>query len=146
MTPFTYHCFRKPDPDNFWTFILIIIIALMTIFVLGKRMGWCEEYTNEQIADAIYIIEGGSKAQFAYGIRSVKYSTLAKARRICLNTIRNNRIRYAKYGYKQYPDYLSFLQSRYCPTKGKLSIAEKKLNGNWLRNLRKQLARSPNVH
>lgn len=73
----------------------------------------CLAYTNEQIANAIFMAEGGHKAQYAYGIRSVKYSTIAEARRICINTIRNNRIRFAKQN--KYKDYLSFLASRYCP-------------------------------
>ena len=117
----------------------ILLVVLLLGFTTIAR---ADNYTDEQIVNAIYIIEGGAKATFAYGIRSVKYSTVAEARRICFNTVRKNRKRYADYGYKQYPDYLSFLQSRYCPTRGKLSGAERKLNGNWLTCLRKQLAKN----
>ena len=120
----------------------IFLVALLLGFTTMAR---AEDYTDEQIVNAIYIIEGGPKAQFAYGIRSVKYSTVAEARRICFNTVRKNRKRYADYGYKQYPDYLSFLQSRYCPTRGKLSRAERELNGYWLTNLRKQLAKNRGI-
>ena len=98
------------------------------------------EYSNEAIVNAIWVIEGKHKAQYAYGIRSVKYSSLAEARRICLNTVRNNRVRFAKQN--KYTDYLDFLASRYCPTSGKLSNAEQRLNKYWIGNLRKQLAKS----
>jgi len=118
--------------------LLPVIMSLILLIITSAR---ADDYTDEQIVDAIYIIEGGSRAQFAYGIRSIKYSTIVEARKICFNTVRKNRKRYADYGYKQYPDYLSFLQFRYCPTRGKLSKAEQKLNGHWLLNLRKQLAK-----
>ena len=122
-----------PNPRYF-----IPAVALMTLFIasLAASLARAEEYSDTQIVRAIWHTEGGQKAQFAYGIRSIKYKDIAEARKICYNTVRNNRRRYAQYGHKQYPDYLSFLASRYCPTKGKLSQAEKKLNGNWLKNVR----------
>ena len=91
-------------------------------------------YSDTEIVNAIYKAEGGSKAQYKYGIRSVKYKTESEARRICFNTVRNNRKRFLKQ--TEYKDFLEFLQSRYCPTKGKLSRAEQKLNGNWLKNVK----------
>lgn len=111
--------------------------CLLAIFLCLVSIGFAEkEHTDEEIVRAIWFAEGSNQATFAYGIRSVKYSTIAEARRICLRTIRNNRKRYADYGYKQYPDFLSFLASHYCPVKGELSKAEKRLNGNWLKNLK----------
>ena len=122
-----------------------INIKKLSLLIIGLLLfcgpGYALEWTDAEIVDSIYAIEGGAKADFLYGIRSVQYQDAAEARRICLRTIRNNRKRYADYGYKQYPDFLAFLQSRYCPTKGKLSKAEKKLNGHWLPNLHKQLAK-----
>ena len=120
----------------------IFLVALLLGFTTAAR---ADDYTDKQIVNAIYIIEGGAKATFAYGIRSVKYSTIAEARKICFNSVRKNRKRYADYGYKQYPDYQSFLQSRYCPTRGKLSRVERKLNGSWLTNLCKQLAKNRGI-
>ena len=104
--------------------------------------GYALDYTDTAIVDAIYIIEGKTKAAYLYGIRSVHYRDAADARAICLRTVRNNRKRYADYGYKQYPNFLAFLASRYCPVRGKLSQAEKKLNGHWLPNLRRQLTKN----
>ena len=115
--------------------------ALLVIMLLGIAVAArADDYTDEQIVNAIYIIEGGAKATFAYGIRSVKYSTVAEARKICFNSVRNGRKRWIKAG-KSY-DLITFIGMRYCPTRGKLSRAEQKLNGNWLTNLRKQLAKN----
>ena len=91
-------------------------------------------YTNEQIANAIFLAEGGYKAKYLYGIVSVKYKDEQEARRICLNTIRNNRKRYADYGYKKYNTYLEFLASRYAPIGVKND--PKGLNKNWLKNVK----------
>ena len=117
------------------TALVIFFIAMIMGLV---AMGWAQEYTNTQIVDAIYQAEGGAKAQYAYGIRSVKYSTIEEARRICYNTVRNNRQRYAKYGYRKYPDYLSFLASRYCPVN---CDNDRGTNKYWLRNVKYYLAK-----
>lgn len=96
-----------------------------------------EHYTDDEFADAIFEAEGGEKAKYLYGIMSVRYKGEADARRICLNTIRDNRKRYAEYGHKEYPTFLEFLASRYAPTRGKgMTKYAKKLNKNWLRNVR----------
>ena len=117
----------------------LLIIGLL----LSAGQGYTQpDWSDTEIVDAVYIIEGGARADFLYGIRSVRYRDSADARNICLRTIRNNRRRYADYGHRQYPDFLAFLASRYCPTTGKLSQAEKKLNGHWLPNLRRQLTKN----
>lgn len=72
-----------------------------------------EHYDNDRLCNAIYKAEGGDKAQYLYGIRSVHYEDAAEARRICLNTIRNNKVRF--YKQDKYTDYIDFLGSRYCP-------------------------------
>ena len=89
-----------------------------------------DNYTDEQICNAIFLAEGGYNATFLYGIVSVSYETEAEAKRICINTIRNNRKRYADYGYKQYDSYLEFLASRYCP------VEAHPLNKYWLKNVK----------
>lgn len=129
---------RFPCRRWFLPLVLAVIVIVSLVMVLTAR---AEEYSDTQIAEAIFRAEGGAKAQYAYGIRSVSYKTIDEARRICLNTIRNNRRRYADYGYKQFGSYLEFLASRYCPTKGKLSRAEKRVNKYWLKNVRRFLER-----
>jgi hypothetical protein len=91
-------------------------------------------YTDEQIADAIYLAEGGAKAKVPFGILSVKCDGYDDCRQVCLNTIRNNRKRYADYGYKQYDTYLEFLASRYAPIGA--SNDPTNLNKNWLKNVK----------
>jgi len=90
---------------------LITTVLLFTFICLAHAQDW----TNEQIADAIYKAEGGLKAKKPYGILSVYCDSEQSCRKICLNTIRNNRKRFADYGHKQYDTYLEFLASRYCP-------------------------------
>lgn len=109
--------------------LLAFLLALVCSLV------WAGDYTDTEIVNAIFLAEGGEKATYKYGIRSVKYKDEAEARQICYNTVRNNRKRYADYGYKEYPDYLSFLQSRYAPTKN-CDNDPKGLNRHWLKNVK----------
>ena len=104
----------------------IILIILWIIFV-ACYIAWGDSFTftDKQICDCIYFIEGKEKARQPYGIETIECKSKEYCEQICLNTIRNNRIRYKEYGYKKYKDYLSFLASRYCPYNQK----------NWLRML-----------
>ena len=86
--------------------------------------------SDSEIADAIYRVEGGSRARVPYGILSIKIRDEAHARRICLNTIRNNRVRWIKAG--QPGSYLDYLADRYCPRS-----ADPIGNKNWKRNIHK---------
>ena len=88
-------------------------------------------YTDEEIADAIFEAEGGFNATYLYGIRSVHYSDIDEARKICLNTIHNNRIRFKNQN--RYTDYLCFLASRYCPIGADNDTGTNKY---WLKNVR----------
>ena len=125
-----------PNLPNPRIFIPAVAAATLLAALLAGIAFGEESWTDSQIVEAIYLAEVGKAATFAYGIRSIKYNSITEARRICFNTVRNNRKRYAQYGYKQYPDYFSFLASRYCPTEGKLSRAEKRVNKFWLKNLK----------
>ena len=69
--------------------------------------------TDDEICSAIFKLEGGAKAKAPYGILSIKVSSPAQARRICLNTIRNSRTRWLNAG--RPGDELDFLADRYCP-------------------------------
>ena len=87
---------------------------------------------NEEIADAIYLAEGGAKAKYLFVIRSIIFKDTYDARRICLNTIRNQRRRHANHecGYT----FLECLQRRYCPINAKND--PRGLNQYWLGNVR----------
>ena len=93
--------------------------------------GNCLAWTDNDLADAIFKAEGGYKTRYLYGIVSVKYKDEAEARQICLNTIRNNKIRFKKQ--TKYTDYLEFLASRYCPVGCDNDLGTNKY---WLKNVR----------
>lgn len=94
-----------------WQSFLICAILLSCNTAIAEQ-----EYTNEEIAEAIFQSEGGYKTNYPYGIKSVYCNGIQECKQICLNTIQANRIRYAEYGYKTHKTYLGFLQSRYCPS------------------------------
>lgn len=82
----------------------------------------------EKLADAIYQAEGGSKAKKPYGILSVPVKDEAEARRVAINTARNNYQRWQAAG--QPGDYLNFLADRYVP-----ASADPQGNVNWKSNV-----------
>lgn len=83
----------------------------------------------DRIANAIYKVEGGSKAKAPYGILSIKVSSGHQARQICINTIKNNHTRWINAG--RPGKYLDFLADRYCP-----KAHDPVGNRNWKRNIR----------
>lgn len=85
----------------------------------------------EKVADAIYKVEGGKKAKVPYGILSVKVKNEEDARRICLNTIKNNWKRWEKAGKKG--DFIDFLANKYAPIGAEND--PKNLNKNWSKNI-----------
>jgi len=108
-----------------------IIALLLVFFFVGSNS---QNYTDEQIVNAIYKAEGSEKAKKPFGILSVPCEGYDSCRQICLNTVKNNRKRYADYGHKDYDTYLEFLASRYCPIGA--DNDPKGLNKNWLKNVR----------
>ena len=125
----------------------IYTIAFLAVTLILSMVIVCSasDYTDEQIVNAIYRAEGGVKASFAYGIRSIPYRDIKDARRICFNTVRNNRIRFTRQS--KYKDFLEFLASRYCPTQGFYILKigcdnDRGTNKYWLKNVRYYLERS----
>ena len=111
-------------------------MRIITLFLLLSLCGTVsaelpEDYDSIRLCDAIYKAEGGAKATYLYGIRSVHYEDERDARRICLNTINNNKARF--YKQDKYEDYLSFLASRYCPVGCDNDTGT---NRFWLKNVR----------
>lgn len=98
---------------------LLILLATNALAIDANR-----------IADAIYKVEGGSKAKAPYGILSIKVSSEQRARKICINTIRNNHTRWINAG--RPGKYLDYLADRYCPRS-----ADPIGNRNWKRNIRR---------
>lgn len=113
----------------------------LTLFslLLSSSIGFCANFTPQSLPDAyanllansIYQLEGGGKTKYPYGIKSIDTGGNAeKARRICLNTIKNNYIRWQKDGCKG--RFMDYLANRYCPPS-----ADKQGNINWKNNIRK---------
>jgi hypothetical protein len=118
--------------------VALCVLAYAVLFVAGCQ-GTAHAYTDEQIVNAIYRAEGGEKAKYPYGIRSIKCESKEECKRICANTVRNNRKRFARNagGSK---DFISFLGKRYCPIGA--SNDPQGLNKNWEKNVRYFLARA----
>lgn len=117
---------------------IILAIGLILICWAGQVLSAEPEYSAMQICDAIYRSEGGAKAKYYYGIRSVHYADIAEAQAICLRTVRNNRKRWIKAG--KHGDFLVFLAGKYCPVKARND--PRGLNRNWLKNVRYFLAQA----
>lgn len=114
--------------------ILAAVFALVIVNVVrGVELTRWDNFSDEQIVKAIYQAEGASRATFAYGIRSIKYSTISEARRICFNSVRNGRKRWIKAGCPY--DLITFIGLRYCPP------TAHKLNSNWISNVKYFLAK-----
>lgn len=116
--------------------VILIIVMLACLATCSKSFAM--DYTDAQVADAIYHAEGGENAKKPFGILSVSCNGYEECRRICLNTVRNNRKRFSEYGHKRYPDYLSFLASRYAPIGAENDPTN--LNKNWIKNVKHFLA------
>ena len=111
-------------PQKFFSIVLLIAFLVLLCVLIAQA----SEYTDEQIVNAIYRAEGGQKAPFAYGIRSIPYRDIKDARQICLNSVRNGRKRWIKAG-RPY-DLITFIGMRYCPPKAH------PLNSNWVKNVK----------
>ncbi len=82
--------------------------------------------------DAIYIAEGGPKTKYPYGIKSIKVSGIAEAKRVCQNTVRNNHRRWVAAGSPG--EFTVFLARRYCPPS-----VDPAGHTNWIYNINKIL-------
>lgn len=103
----------------------LFILIILLLFTQAKATEL--NYTDNQILWAIFYAEGGFKAQYLFGIRSVPYKDFREAKQICLNTIRNQRIRHSKHNCNK--DFLTCLWHKYCPPQAH------KLNQYWLKNV-----------
>ena len=101
--------------------------ALTTILFFCATIGLQASVDENRLADAIYVAEGGKAAKVPYGILSVKVKDEADARRICLNTIRNNKKRF---GAVSDAEFINRMADRYCPPS-----VDPKGNANWKKNV-----------
>jgi len=108
-----------------------IVLAIVVFFMLSREaMAGEPFYSNEEIADAIYLAEGGAKTNHPYGILAhYKHTT---PRQACINTIKSARIRFAKQSKET--DFVYFLSLTYCPIGAKNDPTG--LNKNWIKNVK----------
>jgi len=107
--------------------IIFALLLCAGIVILASSCVFGGEI-DEGLADAIFKAEGGHKATWLYGIKSVSYTDEADARRICLNTIRNHRKRHAKHTCGV--EFVECLGNRYCPP------TIHPLNKHWVKNVK----------
>ena len=132
----------KIPKTKFIVKVLIVVFVLGVIYILFGKNAESSEFSNEAIVNAIYKAEGGVKAQYPFGIRSLRYedrnnkalSRYEWAKMICHNTVVNNRRKYKEWDIDRFDTYLEFLASRYCPINAKND--KKSLNVNWLNNVK----------
>src|SRR4051812_21400974 len=108
------------------------LAILLSVFAAAGQA--LTEKEANRIADAIYLVEGGTKAKVPYGILSLKVRDKNHARQICLNTIQKNYGRWKTSGSTK--TFLDYLADRYCPP------TDSEGNKNWKRNIRALLKTS----
>lgn len=113
-----------------------VLVASALVLLASCTLAHAEVYDSNDIADAIYIAEGGAKAKKPYGVLSIPCNGHDDCREICLNTIENTFTRWQADGSKG--DFLEALSRRYCPIGA--SNDRMGLNKHWLSNVRAILA------
>ncbi len=121
-----------------WLFVLAVCLILWLGLVSLWDMAWkvAHAYSDDQIVNAIYLAEGGSKTSHPYGILAHYRHTTP--RQACFNTVRHARKDWNGKG-----DFILFLQKRYAP----LNVANDPtgLNRNWYKNVMYFLRRDNHV-
>jgi hypothetical protein len=119
-------------------FLAVFIFGLIMSLVLWLGANKAEageiRYVDyETIAEAIYKAEGGDKAHYAYGIKSVRYRNKEHARQICVESVRNNVRRW--YAAGKPGDFFDFMRNRYAP------LSDADCNRHWAKNVRFYVAK-----
>lgn len=120
--------------NNKWVMLRILcgfILGLVMFISPTYAMSW-ETIPTNKIVDAIYVAEGGSKTKHPFGVLSVKCNGYTACRKICTNTVNNNKKRFAKQ--TKYKDFIAFLGSKYCPVGA--NNDPRGLNKNWVKNVK----------
>ena len=102
-------------------------------------MAQADQYSDEQLAMAIYKAEGGSATKYPFGIRSVSCVGYTECKERCKATIRHNRRRFTQDARKGSQSYLEYLSNRYCPGTGRKNAQRE--HQNWIRNVKFYLSK-----
>lgn len=126
----SYYRGSDQKPKFPWAFVLAVVaVGLVAFFWSASK---AHAYTDDQIANAIYKAEGGSRTRHPYGI--LKKYKVTTPRQACINTIRHARRDWNGQG-----DFIAFLGSRYCPVGA--ANDPQGLNVNWIINVNYFLTR-----
>lgn len=108
-----------------------LIASIITIVACLNCSAAMPKGYDSKLADAIWKAEGGHKTKHPYGVKSVKVSSVAEARRVTLVSVRNNWSRWERAG-KPEP-FVTFFAKRWCPVGAEND--PQGLNKNWIRNV-----------
>lgn len=106
------------------------ILATILFYSIALCVCHAADWSNDEIANAIYFAEGGAATRHPYGILK-KYKTTTP-RQACINTIKHARRDWNGKG-----DFIEFLGSRYCPVGAANDPTG--LNKNWVKNVKRIL-------
>lgn len=103
---------------NAYIFSACVLLAGVVLFIAiyqgcQHTPALTREYTDEQFVQAIAKAEGRPDT---FGIRSIPCYSQVQCHMVALRTVEASRKRYDLYGYRRYPDFIKFLQSRWCPS------------------------------
>lgn len=121
---------------------LCIILALLMVIIFSHKAHASERITTmdrpnclplihhtcSELADAIYLSEGGSHTKHSYGI--LRHYKHTDARMACINTIHHNIIRW--FNTDQQEPFLHYLARHYAPVD---SDTDNGTNQYWLKNV-----------
>jgi hypothetical protein len=104
-----------------------VLILLLALLPFTSSASLSNQYVN-RMADAIKRAENSKR--YPYGVMMGRRLSEREARRICINTIRNNHTRWIKLG--KPGEFVSYLGAVYCPP----SI-DPVGHANWVRNVQR---------
>jgi len=98
----------------FLFFLMFIFILLISLNEEAQSIQPAEIDTDKW-ANAIFLAEGGYKATYLYGIRSIPYKDEAQARQYCKNTVYNTLVKYRVQRCSVGESDIDCMSRRYCP-------------------------------
>lgn len=122
----------------FWAvfFTIPFWLVFLVITSLKADTSTLDQYSDNQIADAIYWAEGGTKTKYPYGIKSTKPATDADCRRMCKEIISLHKAVYKERPPVNHEDFINYLSHSYCPVTSDMGKEQQELNSNWPKNVK----------
>jgi len=118
---------------KFYTITATIINIILFFLFLGVARA--DNYSVNEVVNAIYKAESGAKTNFPYGIKSIDTKgNVAYAKRICRQSVVNNYKRWLKANKPKC--FIEFMRDRFCP------LSDSKLNANWVKNVKYWLVKN----